>query len=737
MTLPPDLLKETGRFDISDNRMTVYAPILGGGSIAFINGLWTNNDNDIPIEMTGVFSGHDGDLELICPESGLNFCQPYQTTWYPHGITARYAGPQYCHVLEQKTIYNDTFVSKISITNSINRLLKYRLRFGHNLSEDEFVETGRDFIHLFSDSGPLKGIHRIIGFPGIALGHDTQHIDLLCEPAVTGTEPPKTIYFVVAMDDEFATALEKFNEIGPLQEDVIDLVEKQWQTFLNDRVPVTHTDSHSWLKAVYHAFYVLKANQINYVDGAWKHSFSCPSKFRLRIQWFWDSAFQSIGESWIKGPELAKSSLRNITDNQANDGHMIFMLDKKGDFNLRTGLVKDKLVQPFIMPIAVWQILNITGDLEFAKSMLEPMIKFDRYLEKNRADAKTGLIHIKAGCETGLDNSIRYHHSLPGGTANADLCITPIGNNEVQPIDFNTFIFVGRCIISSLLKLFGHHEEALEYSAKAGKIGTGILKCFNEQTGMFNDRIGSTAELTSIMSAAGFMPMLLGQLPHKIIESLTGHLTNENEFWTKYAVPMLSMTEDRFSSENVYYSYANGRSFMPINWLICQGLVANGQYLVAAELIEKCFDMVNCSGKLFLGEGYHPTKPFVYDIYHNIFNYGWNGLLIDLFYRNVVGIAPQAYRDKITLNPLPVKKIRTAKVSALPVGPHTLDIAMERKGDNYLYQITHKGPRPITIVYNDEQAVADNETTNLSFSPTWKPFSWIPLRTLKEEKVMS
>jgi len=737
MVVNSDLLKETGRFDLSGNRMTVYAPTLGGGSISFINGLWTNNENCVPIEMTGVFSGHDGDLEVLCPESGLHFCQPYETIWYPHGIRARYAGPQYCHIMEQKTIYEDTFVSKISITNSINRSLELRLRLAYNLSESELIGKGRDFIHAFSDSGPLKGIHRIIGFPGIVLNHGKRYIEILCEPAVTGTESPRNIFFVVAMDDEFDTALEKFNQISQLQDTVFDLVEKQWQAFFDDQIPQTDVDFPSWLKVVYHSFYVLKANQIDYVDGAWKHPFSCPSKFRLRIQWFWDSAFQAIGESWIKGADIAKSSLRNITDNQADDGHMIFMLDKKGDFNWRTGLVKEKLVQPFILPVAVWQILNITGDLEFAKSMLEPMIKFDRYLEENRADAETGLIHIKAGCETGLDNSIRFHQRLLNGAANADLCIAPIGDNEVQPIDFNTYIFIGRCIIARLLRLFERDEEAIEYSTKAGKIRSGILKCFNEHTGMFNDRIGLTAEHTSIMSAAGFMPMLLGQLPEKNIGALVDHLTNENEFWTRYAIPMLSINEKRFSSDNVYYSYANGRTFMPINWLICQGLVANGQYLVAAELIEKCFDMVNCTGKLFLGEGYHPTQPFVYDIYHNIFNYGWNGLLIDLFYRNVAGIVPRAYKDEITLNPLPVKTIRTAKVSDLPVGLHTLDIVMERKGEKFFYQIKHKGSRPITISYNNEQAVADNETINLSFSPIWKPFSWIPVIARKEEKVMS
>ena len=722
-----DILQQAGRFDISGNRMTVYAPMLGGGSIAYINGLWTNNTQHVPVEMMGVFSGHDGDLEIIEPASGMFFSQPYETIWRPYGIESSYAGPAYCDISEFKTIYNDVFVSRISVSNSITNLPHLMCRFGHNLPESEVVHKDYDFIHAYSDSGPLKGIHRIIGFPGIEMHKGSNSIPIELGPAETGAGSSSDLFFIVAMDEDIDAAIGKFREIAALGNGVFEKIRREWETYFRELIPQTDLENRLWQKAVYSSFFVYKANQINYISGAWKHRFTCPSKFRLRLQWFWDSAFQAIGESYMQGAAIAKSSLKNIAENQSEDGHMIFMLDKEGDFLWKTKLSEHKLVQPFIFPIAVWQILNVTGDIRFAESMLEPMMGLDRFMEKHRTDDETGLVHIKCGAETGWDNSIRFHPELHDSSANFDLCTKSLDRSRIQPVDYNTYIYLGKCIIARLLDMCGRSREAKAYVAGAEKLGESILECFNESIGMFSDRVGAAGKLTAIKSAGGFIPMMLGQLPEEMTNELISHLTDKDEFWTEFPVPTLSIDDRWFSADNVYHSYWNGRTWMPVNWLICQGLIANGQYRKAAKLIEKCFAMVVSTGKVRITENYHPLQPMVYSIYHNIFNYGWSGLLTDLFYRNIIGLVPRAYENKILLNPVPVEGSGVLTVKNISIGSHVLSLNMKRTADKFSYKIEHSGPEPVTILYNDRQVTVDNKSVALDFVQSYRPFSWIPV----------
>ena len=149
-----------------------------------------------------------------------------------------------------------------------------------------------------------------------------------------------------------------------------------------------------------------RKNIFEFNKGSFKNIYTCPSKFRLLPQWFWDTGFQSIYEKWMHDMPVPEESLKNILNNQDEDGHLIFTIDIDGDVCRRLG--EGKVIQPFILPISIWDIYLKTGNRSLLEFTLEKLVKFDRWMTENRRIQGSSLIHIILSGETGWDNSKRF-----------------------------------------------------------------------------------------------------------------------------------------------------------------------------------------------------------------------------------------------------------------------------------------------------------------------------------------
>ena len=68
--------------------------------------------------------------------------------------------------------------------------------------------------------------------------------------------------------------------------------------FFKNKIPGLETNLEYLKKIYYFCNYVSWSNVYDFKEGNFKNPYTCPSKFRLLPQWFWDSTFHSIYEKY-------------------------------------------------------------------------------------------------------------------------------------------------------------------------------------------------------------------------------------------------------------------------------------------------------------------------------------------------------------------------------------------------------------------------------------------------------
>jgi glycogen debranching enzyme len=166
------------------------------------------------------------------------------------------------------------------------------------------------------------------------------------------------------------------------------------------------------------------------LEGNWNGKFTIPSATLYPHQWSWDTAFISIGNSYIN-TERAIKDLKYLFNAQWKNGmipHIIFN-DKEttyfpaADFynvnrcpNAPNNIGTSGMTQPPMHAIASYYIhknsQNKKRSLEFLKWIFPKLINFHRYLMTERDPEKSGLVTIFHPWESGLDDSPTWDDAL-------------------------------------------------------------------------------------------------------------------------------------------------------------------------------------------------------------------------------------------------------------------------------------------------------------------------------------
>jgi len=168
---------------------------------------------------------------------------------------------------------------------------------------------------------------------------------------------------------------------------------------------------------------VLKGNRqsgISDWDGM-RYDFVCPSPTHYPFQWFWDSAFHAIALLHVD-PELSKQELRCLMQGAQSDGFQGHMLLWERDAHKRWLNEEYSIrlahpfytatIQPPVVARAVERIFEVTGDKNFVREMLPPMVRFFDWLARARDPDDDGLVAIIQPDESGLDASPKYDEAM-------------------------------------------------------------------------------------------------------------------------------------------------------------------------------------------------------------------------------------------------------------------------------------------------------------------------------------
>ena len=147
-------------------------------------------------------------------------------------------------------------------------------------------------------------------------------------------------------------------------------------------------------------------------------------------------------------------------------------------------------------------------------------------------------------------------------------------------------------------------------------------RLWDDRSGMFMDLDPKTRRRTGVKAAVGFYPLVTDIPTPSQVEKMLVALSDRKEFWTKYPVPSLAMSDPSFNADGHWKGTRlgcpwNGRSWPMINSHVMEGLVyvaergnKKAQKMVG-DLFERTVSMMS-------GELENVDEPRTFEHYHPI-----------------------------------------------------------------------------------------------------------------------
>ena len=118
-------------------------------------------------------------------------------------------------------------------------------------------------------------------------------------------------------------------------------------------------------------------------------------------------------------------------------------------------------------------------------------------------------------------------------------------------------------------------------------------QCWDEGLGRWVYLRGAERIPDHTLAVGSIFPLIIGvQDNRKIAEVVERHLTNEEEFWTSYPVPSVSISEPMFDAEGESTIW-RGPVCLNLNWLLGRGLRRHGFRDIAQSIETKSIEMAN------------------------------------------------------------------------------------------------------------------------------------------------
>jgi hypothetical protein len=294
--------------------------------------------------------------------------------------------------------------------------------------------------------------------------------------------------------------------------------------------------------------------------GAIRHRWTTPDRWPHRRMWLWDSAFQAMGLLHADA-EMAKDAVRAMLDFVQENGFLGHMVDCDGKMS--------KVIQPPILAWAVYEIVKLADDKDFAAECLPLLVRYLDWDRTHRDRNSNGIPewHVEddplCRCgECGLDNlSVFDQHDW------------------LDAPDFGSYLANDYACAAELADLLGDTSTSQICRNHADRIGVAVretLWCEDERFFLFRDFAGAFVGPKTI---AGFMPLFAGIASPSQAESLRDHLNNPATFGAPLPVPSESLDSATFCKD-----MWRGPSWLNMTYLTYLGLKRYGIHDVASRI---------------------------------------------------------------------------------------------------------------------------------------------------------
>jgi hypothetical protein len=413
-----------------------------------------------------------------------------------------------------------------------------------------------------------------------------------------------------------------------------------WASFW-EKVPKFHCDSKELERVVRHRFELLYLLRQPHGAGL----FSSPSVCEGNGPFHQPSSFTTPAimreARWLQDPTLARGCLKAFFENIHHNGQVpgrlymtgtdpndFFHADWGGGFEALDAIHPDKATK---------------------KAVLMAMQRYVKWLANNRDPEGSGLTDIVNHFEAGQEFSRRYTVI----DDKADRAIEFTEQFRLKGIDASVFRYR---MVKWLYKVAEEIQEkamANRFQAEAEVILDTIRKkMWDEKAGLFMDLDPDNRRKTNVKAAVGFYPLATDIPNQKQVDRMLDTLSDREEFWTKYPVPSISVSDSTFDGAGRWKGTRkncpwNGRVWPVINTHILEGLTYWAErgnkraQKLANELLKKTVTMLSgaCEGGETPNsfEHYHPETG-VGSRYRGVDLY-LNAFVLDNIFRIACGFA--------------------------------------------------------------------------------------------------
>jgi hypothetical protein len=269
---------------------------------------------------------------------------------------------------------------------------------------------------------------------------------------------------------------------------------------------------------------------------------------------------------WLQDPSLARGCLKVFFENIHNNGQVpgrLYMsgLDSADFYHADWGGGFESLDA-------------IHNDKATKKAVLMAMQRYVKWLANNRDPEGSGLTDIVNHFEAGQEFSRRYMVV----DAKADRAVEFLEQFRLKGIDASVFRY-------RMVKWLHKVAEEIQEKAMANRfqaeveviLDTVRKKMWDEKAGIFMDLDPDNRRKTNVKAAVGFYPLATDIPNVKQVERMLDLLSDRNEFWTKYPVPSIAVSDSTYDPNGRWKGTRkgcpwNGRVWPVVNTHILEGL---------------------------------------------------------------------------------------------------------------------------------------------------------------------
>jgi hypothetical protein len=367
--------------------------------------------------------------------------------------------------------------------------------------------------------------------------------------------------------------------------------ENSWQAFW-EKVPKFSCDWKELERVVKHRFELLYLLRAPHGAGNFSSPAVCEGNGPFHVPTSFSTPAIMREARWLQDPTLARGCLKLFFDNLLHNGQVpgrVFMAGTTQDFYH-----------------ADWgggfeSLDAIHSDKATKKAVLMAMQRYVKWLANNRDPEGSGLTDIVNHFEAGQEFSRRYTVI----DEKADRAVEMLEQFRLKGVDASTYRYR---MVKWLHKVADEIQEkamANRFQAEVEVIQDTIRrKMWDEKAGLFMDLDPDNRRKTNVKAAVGFYPLATDIPNPKMVERMLDTLGDRKEFWTKYPVPSVSISDPYYDATGRWKGTRkncpwNGRVWPNMNCHILEGLTMWAErgnkkaQKLAGDLLRKTITMMS------------------------------------------------------------------------------------------------------------------------------------------------